>query len=351
MKRHFFSLLFGWLAVVCTGSLAAGDTFTLDLPMVEGGVLPLWLTRVTAVPNTTSGTLEFELSPPSDETDLALTIAFDEPQGGFLRLVWKSGEKTELLSANLCEGIAMANQRTILIKRSVLAGPGVLILQSSERSLGVWRMQWEWVASRSVAVGMGAADAVLVDDRGRVHKVDETSGEPNRAPGDEWRGTVIRASLTGRPVRIEGGVEFLATLERLPVDARAEVFLAGVPLDRRVTLWVNGQEAREAALEVPSLDDPGYHRDADGKREYVGWRKGALFIDTTLLKIGENQFQIAVEKATSDGGVAAIAVKNFSLQLEYPRPIRVPAVLPESKPVETAPPRVEPPPTRLEALP
>ena len=51
-----------------------------------------------------------------------------------------------MLSDNLCEGIAMPNQRTLLIKRTTLSSLGTLTVQSSETTLNVSRIHWEWMS-------------------------------------------------------------------------------------------------------------------------------------------------------------------------------------------------------------
>ena len=68
--------------------------------------------------------------PGADDDDLALTVVFQEEMGAFLSVYWENAlGKRELLAPNLFENIGLANQRTLLINRPTMGGPGKVVLK------------------------------------------------------------------------------------------------------------------------------------------------------------------------------------------------------------------------------
>lgn len=301
-----------------------GAAYTLDLGFGDqGGALPSWLTSRPVELPAEHAVIGFAITPPADNTDLAVTFYFTETPGGFLRVYWKGAKDSEMLAENLYEGIGMANQRTLLIKRSTLSSPGTLYVQSSESTLNVSRVHWEWVTPSPVSLADSAKQTVLVSGVKGLYAQEEVDGSPAKSKVDEVGQSVVTAALTDKPERIEGGVEFTAALQAVPQFARVEVKLAGVAPGKAVGLWVNGTLAGGVTLEVPDLNDPGYSTVSDGATQaYTGWRKGSIYIPASLLASGDNRFQFAVQDATAS---MPIAIKDFLLQLKYPSAGAAPA--------------------------
>jgi hypothetical protein len=287
----------------------------------------------------THATINFQIVPPAGNSDLAVTFYFTETPGGFLRVYWTGVQGGEMLSDNLFEGIGMPNQRTLLIKRGTLSTPGTLTVQSSETSLYLSRIHWEWVEPSTVSLADAAKQAALVTAAGAIFGEGEVNGAPLLPPPDQVGKSVVTANLTDKPERIEKGVEFIATLQGVPQYARLEVKMSGVPLDKPVQLWVNGAQAGEVSMEVPDLNDPGYRAAAGAPPVYIGWRKGVIYLPAGALKLGDNQFQFAVKDATA---VTPLAVKDLQLQLKYEyntanTPTAAPSEAPDVASAETAP--------------
>lgn len=292
--------------------------FTLDLARSDKTQdLPVWMTGSPLASPADHATIGFTISPPPGNSDLAVTFYFQETEGGFLRVYWDGTQTNEMLSDNLFEGIAMPNQRTLLIKRETLSSPGTLSVQSSEPALNVSRIHWEWVDPTTVDLAKGAEPTALVDANGRIFKETEINGAPSVPPPDRLRQSIVTAELTQKPERIESGVEFVATLQAVPEFARLEVRISGAALDKAVQLFVNGKLTGEVALEIPDLSDPGYQTGSDGAAFYVGWRKGVVYVPVGQLATGENRFQFGIKDGAAAAAAPPLAVKNLILQLKY----------------------------------
>lgn len=321
--------------------LQADDTersFTLDLASSgQAQALPSWMTGQPMASPSDHATVSFPIAPPQDDSNLAVTFYFQETAGGFLRVYWAGAQTNEMLSENLFEGIEMPNQRTLLIKRATLSSPGTLSVQSSENTLNVSRIHWQWVEPAPVSLADEAAQSALVNAGGKVLDEGEINGAPLLPLQDKITGSVVTAALTEKPERIETGVEFVATLQTVPPWARMELEISGAPPGKPVLLWINGEFAGEVSVELPDLTDPGYQQGSGGGLSYVGWRKGVLFVPVTLLKAGDNQFQFGLKDVAPSPQASPLAVKNLLLQLKYggaPAPSATP---PAEQPLEIAP--------------
>ncbi|MBI4024407.1 MAG: hypothetical protein HY360_05460 [Verrucomicrobia bacterium] len=300
---------------VCDGEGTGGCT--LDLPLSPGQALPVWLEEPLVSTSATFGRIDFPIRAPTPDADLAVTCFFEETEGGFLRASWTGSEKAEMLCNNLYEGIGMLNQRTLVIEHSRLSTPGILTFQASDHALPLSRIHWEWVQPRVVLAAQGAPKVALVQSQGRILDEADVGGDPPLAPSDLWRGRVITAVLTEKPVRIEDGVDFVATLEAAPEWARLETNFAGVSIGKTVALWVNGTRIGEVSIEVPDLSDPGYRKGEHGEPQYVGWRKGAISIPAQVLRPSDNTFQFELVDPKGEAKAMPIAAKNLLLQLKY----------------------------------
>jgi hypothetical protein len=342
VKQLVVAILFLSAVVPCAIRAADSDrAFTLDLtPGADQQSLPPWMTGEPVAAPATHATISFPIRPPQDDSDLAVTFYFTETPGGFLRVYWAGTTDSEMLTDNLYEGISMPNQRTLLIKRSTLSSAGTLNIQSSEPSLNISRIHWEWVDPATVSLAAPAKQTALVNASGAAIPDGEVNGAPQLPKSDKIGSSVVTATVTDKPQRIEAGVEFIGTLEQRPQYARLEVKMAGVPIGKPVQLLLNGAAAGDVALEVPEIEDPGYQA-ASGSTPpaYIGWRKGVLYLQPGLLNTGDNRFQFVIKDSDAS---APLAVKDFILQLKYgPPPADSPdaaaASVPVPDPTPTAP--------------
>lgn len=336
------------LLIAIAFSLAAADdaerSFTYDFGTTgPRQTLPSWMTGQPVASPAAHATISFSIAPPTGDSDLAVTVYFTETPGGFLRVYWAGKQSSAMLSDNLYEGIGMPNQRTLLIKRSTLSSAGTVNIQSSEPSLNISRIHWEWVEPGTVSLAAAAKETAFVNAAGAALADSEVNGAPVLPKPDHVGDSVVTAALTEKAERIEGGVEFVATLQQTPQYARLEVQVAGVPTGKPVKLWINNTQAGEVPLAVPDLTDPGYQAAATGAPpSYIGWRKGAVYLPAALLKPGENHFQFSVQDAAAD---KPVAIKDLVLQLKYDGKAEAPAAAtPASSPSPTPAPESSPAP-------
>ncbi|MGB8354690.1 MAG: hypothetical protein WCD79_12425 [Chthoniobacteraceae bacterium] len=292
-------------------------TFNFD-QSGQAQILPVWMTGQPSASPSSHASISFPITPPSDDSDLAVTLYFTEVPGGFLRVYWVGLQKSETLSDNLYEGIGMPNQRTLLIKRSTLSSAGTLTIQSSETTLNVSKIHWAWVKPTPVSLAYAAKQSALIDTTGRVFSNDEVDGTPLLSMEDQVHQSIVKASLTYKPERIEAGVEFVATLQALPQYARLEVQISGTPIDKALQLTLNGALLGDVSVEIPDLKDPGYQGNDAATPAYIGWRKGVIYLPVGQLKVGDNQFQFGVKDTPPSSGANPIAIKDLVLQLKYP---------------------------------
>jgi len=298
-----------------------GRAFTYDLVQTgQAQILPAWMTGMPSASPAIHASISFPIAPPSDTSDLAVTLCFTETTGGFLRVYWTGLQTSEMLSDNLFEGIAMPNQRTLLIKRSTLTSPGTITVQSSETTLNVSRIHFEWVDPGILSLAADAKQAGLINATGTVLKDGDINGAPLMPTVDKIQNSTVTAALNEKPERIEAGVEFVGALQALPLHARLEVQISGAPVDKAVQLILNGALVGDIAMDIPDLNDPGYQATDGTTPAYTGWRKGVIFIPVEKLKVGDNQFQFAVKDVVPSATASPLALKNLLLQLKYPDP-------------------------------
>lgn len=301
--------LFGVLAI---GQTAWADSFLFD-PMTNGRVkLPPWIpSRPVAIASNHSE-LSFDIVPVAEDDDLAVTTVFAEQTGAYLSVYWQpNGGSRQLICANLFENIDLPNQRTLLINRPTMGGPGKLILQSSSSVLNILRVRLDWVRPGVVRLDDSVPNGALVTTGGKLYSPEEVDGSPLTAIADTWEGKILTTSITDNAERIEQGVAYPVSVPGAVKRARLEVLVNGLPLDGTVDLWVNGQLAGKLAMEVPDLTDPGFGQDPAWGDQYSGWRKGVLFIPAGQLKKGDNVFEFQGPPKT------ALAIRDFLLQIQY----------------------------------
>jgi hypothetical protein len=312
MVRSFLSVTAG----ICTFSAAAtftyADSFTFDLNATGRLEFPAWMPeRPLAYPKA-QAELSFPVVPGVDDNDLALTVVFQEETGGFLSVYWENSfGKRQLLAPNLFENIGLANQRTLLINRPTMGGPGQIVLKSSQSVLNVLRVRLDWARPGVVRLVDNIPNGALVTTGGKMFAPEEVDGSPLTPIADSWEGRILTTSITDHAERIEKGIDFSVTVPEKVVRARLEVMVNGLAVDQKLTLWLNGVLFGIVAFEVPDLTDPGYEKAGDGTMRYTGWRKGYLLISGEQLPVGENHFQFETPPGVQ------VAIRDFLLQLEY----------------------------------
>jgi hypothetical protein len=311
MNRRYITVAAGILYLGAVDCCLA-DSFTFDLRATGRLEFPAWIPdRPLAFPKP-QAELSFPVVPGSDDDDLALTIVFQEETGGYLSVYWESAlGARQLLAPNLFENIGMLNQRTLLINRPTMGGPGKVVLKSSQAVLNVLRVRLDWARPGVVRLVDNVPNGALVTTGGKMFAPEEVDGTPLTPIADSWEGRILTTSVTDQPERIEKGIEFSVSVPNKVDRVRLEVMVNGLRLDQTLTLWLNGAAVGTLALEVPDLTDPGYEKGADGVMHFTGWRKAVFIFKGAQLPVGENHFQFQAPQG------AQVAIRDFLLQLEY----------------------------------
>jgi hypothetical protein len=311
MNRSHIAVAAGILSLGTVGCCLA-DSFTFDLRATGRLEFPAWIPdRPLAVPKS-QAELSFPVVPGSDDDDLALTVVFQEEIGGFLSVYWESAlGKRQLLAPNLFENIGLLNQRTLLINRPTMGGPGKVVLKSSQAVLNVLRVRLDWARPGVVRLVDNVPNGALVTTGGKMFAPEEVDGSPLTPIADSWEGRILTTSVSDQAERIEKGVDFSVSVPTKVVRVRLEVLVNGLRLDQTLAVWLNGTAVGNLALEVPDLTDPGYEKGDDGTMHFTGWRKGVFIFTGDQLPVGENHFQFQTPAG------AEVAIRDFLLQLEY----------------------------------
>jgi hypothetical protein len=297
------------LAPLFCPSLVVADSFVFDPTTSSRVDIPEWMAdRPVAAPKERAE-LSFPITPGPEDQDLALTVVFNEEPGAYLSVFWlpATGDR-ELLCGNLLENIGLPNQRTLLINRPTMGGPGKIVLQSSSQFLNVIRVRLDWLRPGVVRLVDSAPNGALVMNGGKMFAPEEVDGSQLTPIADTWEGRILTTSITDRAERIEKGVAFPVTIPVGLKRARIEVLVNGLPLDASLKVWLNGRSVGILSFEVPDLTDPGYGGSSD---RFVGWRKGVLYLTANQLAVGDNQFQFEGPADTP------IAIRDFLIQVQY----------------------------------
>jgi hypothetical protein len=311
MNRSSIPVAAGILYLAAVNCCLA-DSFTFDLKATGRLEFPAWIPDRPLASPKSQAELSFPVVPGADDDDLALTVVFQEEVGGFLSVYWENSlGKRQLLAPNLFENIGLANQRTLLINRPTMGGPGKVVLKSSQSVLNILRVRLDWARPGVVRMVDNIPNGALVTTGGKMFAPEEVDGSPLTPIADSWEGQILTTSVTDQPERIEKGIDFSVTVPRKVSRVRIEVLVNGLRLDQSLALWLNGDQVGNLALEVPDLTDPGYEKGEDGNMHYTGWRKGVLILRSDQLPVGENHFQFETPPNTQ------VAIRDFLLQLEY----------------------------------
>jgi hypothetical protein len=192
-----------------------------------------------------------------------------------------------------------------------MAGPGKVILKSSQAVLNVLRVRLDWARPGVVRLVDNVPNGALVMSGGKMFAPEEVDGSPLTPIADSWEGRILTTSVTDQAERIEKGIDFAISIPDKLARARLEVLVNGLRLDQTLTLWVNGSAVGTLALEVPDLTDPGYEKAENGTMRFTGWRKGVFILTGDKLPVGENHFQFQTPPGTQ------VAIRDFLLQIEY----------------------------------
>ena len=299
------------LCALLTAGLSAAvraDYFSFDLTSPGRVDFPAWIPQRPVAAAKDHAELALPIIPGPADTDLVLTVVFREEPGSFLAVYWQDRDgRRQLLCANLFENINLPNQRTLLINRPELGGPGKLILQSSERVLNILRVRIDWARPGVVRLVDGIPNGALITTGDKIYSPEEVDGTPLTPVADSWQGVTLLTSISERAERIEHGTAFPVALAAKVNRARVEVLVNGLPLDGAIRLWLNGRLVGNLAVEVPDLNDPGYSRDGS----FVGWRKATVMLPPGLLTVGDNTFQF------EGPANLPLAIRDFLLQVTY----------------------------------
>ncbi len=304
------TLLACLLLAPCAGA-ADGGSFTLYWPTDAGREMPSWL-GAPEITESSLGTLGIPIQPESDAA-LAVTVYFVEPADGFLRVLWVTPEQETMVSANLCEGVGGAHQRTVYLSQALLKSAGSLVLQASADAVPVFAVRFEWMKSQTLLVAEGGDEPSVSLSGGRLFDNREIAGTAYLPPSGGWNEDVVTTALSDRVESIVEGAEFIVALDAVPDQARLEMRIAGADLQQPVLVWVNGTYAGYLQIEVPDLSDEGYYLDGSGSDRFAGWRKAGVFLVRGLWRIGDNSVQLGHLVAPA----AAPSAKDMLLQLRY----------------------------------
>jgi len=308
MARMAVRTIFSALAACGVIAVARADYFNFDPTSTGHVTYPSWVPHRPVATAREHAELSFPIQPVPNDYDLVLTVVFQEELGAFLSVYWQDRDgNRQLLCPNLFENISLLNQRTLLVSRAIMGGPGKLILQSSQRVLNVLRVRLDWARPGVVRLVDAIPNGALITTGGKFYAPEEVDGSPLTPVADDWQGTTLTTSVTDQAERIERGVAFPVGIDAKVRRARVEVLVNGLPLDGLIRLWVNRQLAGALSVDVPDLNDPGYSPNGT----FVGWRKAVLLLPPGLLMVGENTFQF------EGPANQPLAVRDFLLQLTY----------------------------------
>ena len=343
----------GWASfflLFLVGLLRASDLpapVTLDLPISASQATPSWLGQ-PETPATEFATLNLPILTPDTTASLLVTVYFQEKQGGFIRIIWNGTQGAQQLSDNFYEDIGMANQRSLLISPATLVGDGILTFQCGDSTLDIQRIKLEWLESKNGLVSPEVQDLLVTPAIGPTQSAQSLNGQANPTGPGAWQDQLVTVAITDQALRIEQGVEFSVQLDNVPASARLALQEAGLPLGKRLVVWINQQRAGTITPAVPDLLDDGFLTDESASTSYVGWRDGSFYVPVSLLKAGINTVQFSGEDdaaltpgnagAPDTGPESPLAVKALVLQLNYPpAPAAADAPQPQTSSAPTGP--------------
>jgi hypothetical protein len=291
-----------------------------------------------------AGYADILLRPVGKETHVFVTVVFEEEKGIGPAVFWTGDAKGKqvTLSKNLGEGIDGLNLRTIQLPDEVANEAGHLYIMGQQDRL--LRVRIDWCEPSTTFVAMDQEQPGLIQG-GAVKLNRDLTGQETFTPPDAWFGPVLDAALQDGVVELSQDTELVVPLKGSVSEARLRAKFLGLPLGKAVRVWVNGKLAGRMQPELPSLTDPGYLRRSGKRVAYAGWREGALFIEPTVFRDGENSivFESPGKGVYLSGAAMEVqAIATADAPMEKSAPEATPAPTPEPSPVATPEPSPTP---------
>ncbi|MEM6821895.1 MAG: hypothetical protein AAF558_08160 [Verrucomicrobiota bacterium] len=350
MRRHLqFWALYVATLIIATQSYGQipkpGHVFHFDEPNMEDSI-PQWLAEPIWEPGATTSRIRIPVKAEDPEQNLLISFVFLDQSTGFCRVLWQGDTGVSIsLCTNLYEGIALLNQRSLVVSASDLNGDGDLIIEFDEEGIPIQKLKLAWLDPVTVFTDDAKNAPVAFPSDGPIVEFDEAMGLAAREPEDTWTKDILAATLTPAATDIKDGVAFAFTLDRTPGLSILSGEINGLPLNSFLHVWINEAYAGVASVGVPDLHDFGYSAHSEFRWHYAGWRTFSLWVDTTLLELGENTIQLDPVSVTPEEtedpfslSEDAIAVRKLVLQLKKPaspEPMQEMDPLLTSEPVES----------------
>ncbi|MDZ4743707.1 MAG: hypothetical protein SGI98_09865 [Verrucomicrobiota bacterium] len=258
--------------------------------------------------------LSFDLKPLTGNAGVAVTLVFREPESGYMKIFWTGESNNETLSDDFYDGIALPNQKTIVIPSRLTQGSGTLEILYTGKAGSVRAVSFEALDLETVASAGSLESVSYVARSGRAIHRKDVSGDNVALMKDEWQGNTIFAPLIDLPEKLNETVAVSFSVEQLPLLGRLSAKLAGVDAFSRIQVWINGHNAGALQVHFPELSDMGYRLGTDGKIVFDGWAQASLLVPADLLLSGENMIQLILESDTKKN----FAVKEMVIQMNYP---------------------------------
>lgn len=317
-RRLNAAALFFWMVSLVPAEAPPAGAIPPGVWDADGPIpAPSWFGPVQTAAGANMTVWRAPIRPPVGQSRLAVTLVFDESQGGFARLIWQGPARAVTICGNLYEGASPFHARTLLLDRETLGGPGQLILEATGTRPILARAELSWVEPLVLAASGWTPPGLYLAPSGKVFPSDELHGQGRRAPLDETKGRIIDAVLDAGPVKVrpDTPVRFIAPMAATPSHARLEAQVAGLGPGEEPLLWINGNPVPAVSVELPELDDAGYRWQQGGTNvSYGGWRTVAAHVPAGWLAAGENH----VDWLCSPGS-AGMTVRQLRLQAAYDR--------------------------------
>ena len=344
-RRLTAAASFFWIASLLTAQAPPGGETPAAVWDASAQISPpSWFGPVQTAAGANMTVWRAPIRPPPGQSRLAVTLVFDEGQGGFARLIWQGPGRSVTVCSNLYEGAAPLHARTLLLDRETLGGPGLLIFEATGTRPVLVRAELSWVEPLVLAASGWAPPGLYLAPSGKIFPADELHGQGKRAPLDEPRGKIMDAVLDAGPVKVSPSapVRFVVPMTATPSHARVEAQVAGLGPGEEPLLWVNGRPLPAVAVALPALDDPGYRWLSGGAGlAYGGWRTLTAMVPPGWLFAGENHLDWQCVQGSAD-----MTLRHLRLQASYdpaaipvsPPAIPLPAASPRPKSSVQAPP-------------
>ncbi len=310
--------LFTFLSILLSPLAGSASPYSATwTPTAPAEDLPSWITPYNDS-LLISGFIGFSITPPEDQSHfaLAITICFEDGNGGALRVLWKNPRADVLLCPDLLEGIKTSNQRTLLLDASLVGTGGLLTIESTDTAPPVTKVRCAWVVNENTLLEVGGPIPPLIIAGEKTVSASEFNGDRFAPSSDEVAGRVVRALLSENiEILSTAGLEFQTAIETAPAFARLEFLVSAPSLVQPPALVCNGTPLGAVSITWPPLSDPGWISGDDGTWRYSGWLKASAILPTGLLITGDNSILLGGDTLESQN---LPALKNPVLELLFP---------------------------------